>query len=237
MNDDDILLLETMDEKHWYGKNRNTLLYDLVAKHVKLDQKILEIGCGTGTILKDLSIKGFSVTGIEPTTTGFNACIEKNLNVQKKFLDEYYPEDKFDVILLFDVLEHIEDDLEALHHIHNYLLKDNAVLIMSVPSSPSLWSQLDVDVFHFRRYSFKSLSKKLKTANFEIQYWRRWVTLLYPIVFLHRKIINSGFKNENQKPNFFINSVLDKVLKLEGRISLRALPSVSMMIVATRKKD
>ena len=85
MNDDDILLLENMDEEHWYGKNRNTLLYDLVAKHVKLDQKILEIGCGTGTILKDLSIKGFSVTGIEPTTTGFNACIEKNLNVQKNF--------------------------------------------------------------------------------------------------------------------------------------------------------
>jgi SAM-dependent methyltransferase len=237
MNDDDVLMLENMDERHWYGKNRNILLNNLVLKHVKLDQEILEIGCGTGTILKNLKAHGYSVTGIEPTNTGFSSCIEKNLNVQNKYLNEYFPDSKYDAILLFDVLEHIENDLKALQHIHDHLLKSGGIIIIAVPSSPILWSQLDVDVFHFRRYTFRTMSKLLKNSNFEIKFYRGWVTLLYPIVFLHRKLINSGFKNENRKPHFFVNVFLDLILKLDSQISLKFFPSVSMMFVATRLDD
>ena len=235
MNDDDVLLLENMDEEHWYGKNRNSLLHKLVVKYVNLEQNILEIGCGTGTILNSLRMSGYNVTGLEPTLSGFKACSEKQLDVHNLYLEQYLPKYKFDAVLLFDVLEHIENHSAALKYIHMNLLAENGVVIIAVPSSPALWSQVDEDVFHFRRYTFRLMKELLNKSNFEITYWRRWVTVMYPLVFFHRKFVNSGFKNENQKPNFLANFILTLILKCENHINLKFLPSVSMMFVAKQK--
>ena len=237
MNDDDVALLENMDEEHWYGKNRNSLLHKLVLKHVDLTQNILEIGCGTGTILSSLQLNGYKVTGLEPTLSGFKACSEKHLNVYNLYVEQYLPKHKFDAVLLFDVLEHIEDHSGVIQHIYENLLAKNGVLIIAVPSSPALWSQVDEDVFHFRRYTFRLMKELLNKSNFEITYWRRWVTLMYPLVFFHRKFFNSGFKNENQKPNFLVNFILTLILKCEYHINLKFLPSVSMMFVAKQKRN
>ena len=237
MNEDDVLLLENMDEKHWYGKNRNSLLYKLVLKYINLDQKILEIGCGTGIILNSLQLKGYQVTGLEPTISGFTACIEKKLDVQNLYLEQYVPKNKFDAVLLFDVLEHIENDTDALRYINKNLLTDNGILLVAVPSSPALWSQVDKDVFHFRRYTFRLILELLDESGFEIKYWRRWITLIYPLVYFHRKVFNRGFKNENQKPHLLINMLLSLILKCENKINLKMLPSVSIMFVATPSKN
>ena len=236
MNDDDVLLLENMDESHWYGRNRNALLYDLVISNVGINQNILEIGCGTGTILSNLKLKGYTVTGIEPTTSGYNACVAKKLEVHNKYLEEYRSEIKFDCILLFDVLEHIEDDHSAILYIRDQLLAKNGKVIIAVPSSPALWSQVDLDVFHFRRYTFRSMANLLSSANLEVKFWRKWITVLYPLVFLHRKIFNSGYKNENQKPSVVANSFLSLILKFENKLNIKFLPSVSMMFIASRKE-
>jgi SAM-dependent methyltransferase len=75
---------------------------------------------------------------------------------------------KFDLIFSSNVLEHIEKDVEALLDLSKFL-KPEGLLVNYVPAFPILFSDLDVSVGHYRRYTKRELSSKLKEAGFEIQ--------------------------------------------------------------------
>ena len=70
---------------------------------------------------------------------------------------------------LFDVIEHIEDDLSFLQSIKG-LMKKGGLLYATVPSYSFLWSAEDVLAGHFRRYSIEEISNVLKSAGFEVQF-------------------------------------------------------------------
>ena len=70
---------------------------------------------------------------------------------------------------LFDVIEHIEDDLAFLQSINN-LIKKGGRLYATVPSYSFLWSEKDVLAGHFRRYNLEDISKVLESAGFQIEF-------------------------------------------------------------------
>jgi 2-polyprenyl-3-methyl-5-hydroxy-6-metoxy-1,4-benzoquinol methylase len=234
MKEEDVSLLENMDTGHWYGDNRNKILIEWICKNINKTQRILEIGTGTGNILSIIQLKGYSVEGIEPSISGYTASVEKGLKIENVSLENFKPTKKYDAVLAFDVLEHIENDRNALRYINEILLKPGGLLLLAVPADPRLWSQLDVDVLHYRRYTKKGLVKILNGEKFKIMKWRKWITLLYPLVYFHRKYVNSGYQKENQKPNVLINTTLDYIARLERKISLKFLPGVSLIVLAKK---
>ncbi|MFC1630590.1 methyltransferase domain-containing protein [Pseudomonadota bacterium] len=70
---------------------------------------------------------------------------------------------------LFDVIEHIEDDLSFLQSIHGLMVKSGH-LYATVPSYSFLWSAEDILAGHFRRYSLEEITNVLKAAGFEVQF-------------------------------------------------------------------
>jgi SAM-dependent methyltransferase len=78
---------------------------------------------------------------------------------------------KFDYVFTSNVLEHIQNDLAALQEIHTKL-NHQGKLAIYVPAFQFLFSNLDTQVGHYRRYSKKELEQKLIQAGFEIQTWR-----------------------------------------------------------------
>lgn len=150
-------------------KNKVALLNKEQAKG-----RLLDIGCGTGDFLSAAKNNGWSVTGIEPNE---NARTKANTKTNNNVFDilklEILPDDSFDVITLWHVLEHLPD-LETHVKVFRRLLKPNGTLIIAVPNHKSFdanyykdfWAAYDVPrhLWHFSQTSIKKLFQ-----NFQIE--------------------------------------------------------------------
>jgi 2-polyprenyl-3-methyl-5-hydroxy-6-metoxy-1,4-benzoquinol methylase len=107
----------------------------------KKEGRILDIGCGDGSLLKFMKELGWQTYGVD-----FNKASSRyardvlGLNVSSKRLEEAnYPEGFFDIIILFHVLEHLPDPLATLKKVH-LLLSENGFLLIEVPNFGSFES-------------------------------------------------------------------------------------------------
>ena len=91
----------------------------------------------------------------------------------------------FQVIGIFDVLEHIPDDNRILVDLWE-LLENGGTLLLTVPANPSLWSYFDELAGHCRRYEAADLRSKLEKAGFAIEYLTPYMATLSPLMWLSR---------------------------------------------------
>tara|TARA_Y100000591_G_C21817177_1_gene691429 strand:+ start:1216 stop:1788 length:573 start_codon:yes stop_codon:yes gene_type:complete len=118
---------------------------------------------------------------------------------------------KYDLIVMLDVLEHIDNTELFLNKI-NDILADNGSLIISVPAYQKLFSKHDIEMHHFRRYSMKLLRSHLKNS-FRIIKACRYNSFLLPL----RAIQIIFFKNVNSDvgTSNFLNSIFKKIINIE----------------------
>lgn len=163
--------LESMSQAVWY--NQWTL--KKFAKFLKGD--ILEVGCGIGNFTYSLTNYGKvwafdkSKEYVEETKKRVNGQAKIGLGdieSGKYFFDEK----KFDVAICLNVLEHIKDDKRALRNLHN-LLKSKGILILLVPSHPTLLGEIDKTIGHFRRYDLEDLVSLLNSLGFKVIFKKR----------------------------------------------------------------
>jgi SAM-dependent methyltransferase len=102
---------------------------------------------------------------------------------------------------LFDVVEHISNDLCFLKTI-NFYMRPGGFLFITVPAYNILWSKEDVDAGHFRRYTLYELKKTLNKAGFKIEYATYIFSFLILPIFLFRTIPDF-FKFLNRKKSVF----------------------------------
>lgn len=128
--------------------------------------KALEIGCGTGVMLVELKKRGWAVTGIERTeSVAAYARDNFGLNVLSCGLEALPKEERFDLVILFNALEHMKDPLTVLREC-SARLRPNGQLLISVPNFDSYqarfeskWLHLDVPrhLFHFTPVSMVNI--------------------------------------------------------------------------------
>jgi SAM-dependent methyltransferase len=109
-----------------------------------------------------------------------------------------YAGEKFDLICLFDVMEHVKDDVKTASVLRERL-NDGGCLLITVPAGPALWSYHDVENQHFRRYTKKNLRELLGGAGFVVERVSYFNTFLYPAVYLARRIRGGGRKEKSEK--------------------------------------
>src|SRR3989344_5425078 len=156
------------------------VILSIINKYLKGTKKVLDIGCGAGTIDFYLANKGHNITGVDISDKAIESCIQtaKNLglkNVEFKQVD--FPKETiggtFDFIICSEVIEHLENDALALKKIVK-LLKKGGILILSTPSIDAplhkwgLTKEFDKKVGHLRRYNIKELQQMVTKAGFKI---------------------------------------------------------------------
>lgn len=234
-----------IQSKHWWFRAKKDIIFDVIAQlnlSTKLD--ILDVGCGSGLMLLDLSKIG-KVYGMDSSVEGLQFCKEiYSGRLELCHLPENVPysNNSFDLITMLDVLEHIDDDLNSLVSVRN-LLKRGGILILTVPANMSLWSNFDVINHHKRRYEFKELTDIVEKSGFKVMKISYYNSFLYPLVIFKRKINNIfNLKSDDLKiPPKFINNILFNIFKSEKYI-LRNMrmsfgTSLIMICINDRKSE
>jgi len=144
---------------------------------------VLDIGCGSGALSAELHKSGRTVTS-QDASERMVAMAKMHLErqgfpateVRLGTVDSIEERATFDGIVALDVIEHIEDDLEAVTRLRE-ALKPQGALVLSVPALTWLYGPKDVAVGHFRRYDKPALTTLLERAGFRVETCRYWNAL------------------------------------------------------------
>ena len=153
-------------EHNWFNHMRLKLVQHVLSKHLQTDRSLLDFGCGKGIQLAQLKKLHPSINyaGYEPYLTSKQADHSIPL-----FRDlDALAGRQFHFITALDVIEHIEDDLQALQQIH-HLLATDGILIVHVPAYMHLWCPTDDFFGHYRRYTKQSLMAVMRKAEFKVK--------------------------------------------------------------------
>lgn len=227
-------VLEKAETYHFWFQNRCAKICCIFDDFVPKKSRILEIGGGTGFIAEKMLEQGYSIEMGEVHSNGLNYAKKKGIKKLYQF-DLFHPpfEEEFDVICLFDVLEHLSDDQLALTCIKK-MLKPAGMLILTVPAHSWLWSHEDVIAGHKRRYTKDHLETLFQRVGMESLHNRYFFSAILPFLFL-RKLSkkNSTFEI---KLNVFLNKFCDFLTQSEFYLD-RLLPNVaggSLLAVAQK---
>ena len=146
--------------------NYNRYLLDLIRSHAGNAKRVIDFGAGSGTFAGPISQLGFEVTAVE-LDDGLRAHLAKQgLRVAASTAD--LPAQSFDYAYTFNVLEHIPDDVEALRGLRAKLAP-GARLLVYVPAFQVLYTSMDANVGHVRRYSRDTLVRNVSAAGFAVE--------------------------------------------------------------------
>jgi SAM-dependent methyltransferase len=233
-----------IDARHWWFAARRQIIAALIADKVRpqAGARILEVGCGTGANLELLSRFG-SVEAIEPDAEARAfAAARSGLAVRGGTLPGgvELADGRYDLITLFDVLEHIPDDRGALQELARKTAPGGKLLI-TVPAMPSLWSGHDVAHHHQRRYTARSLRKTLDAGGFRPLHLTHFNSLLFPLIVAARAWgkVQGREGGDDAIPSAVINRLLRDLFASERHLVSRlSIPfGVSLAVVAERKAE
>ena len=229
------------EKYHWWFKARREILDSYLSNfNLPENANILEIGCGTGGNIPILQQYG-TVKAIEMDVFAIEYAKNTGAEIRQGHLPNNFPYDgKFDLICMFDVLEHIEKDNETLKVIKDYL-KPNGKLFITVPAYQWLYGSHDKLLHHKRRYSKRDLVQKLNTNKFDIVKLSFFNTLLFPFVIIARilDMINpSNTSTGYGTPNKILNSIFYSVFRSEKKIlKIMRFPfGTSLIVLAGHSK-
>ncbi|MEI0479149.1 class I SAM-dependent methyltransferase [Brachyspira pulli] len=234
MEDKAYQLYDDLEENNLWFKARIELISDIIIRNVKNydSLKLLDIGCGSGYFLSEISKYIPNSIGIEKhkyNIEKFNNILE--LDLFESDLSNY----KFDIITFLDVLEHMEYESNFLDKVKLMMNKD-ATILLTVPAYQWLYGYADELYHHYRRYNSKTLRKLLEENGFEIKKITYFNCILFPLFVL----IRTKDKILKKKEVFYgkkgiLNHIVYNIFKLEKyMIRLFSLPFGSSVLVVCK---
>jgi SAM-dependent methyltransferase len=214
-----------LEDKLWWVKGKKTIIrwhINKIINKISKVETIVDIGCGSGSNLDVLAEFG-KVIGVEPS------CVLSERSRSRGVAHEIYEFPvwgldlvrSIDLFTMFDVLEHIEDDVDFLKKIKQSG-SDNHLLLLSVPACPFLFGEHDKLLSHHRRYSRKMLNDCLVSSGYRLLSIRSYMFFMFPGVFAVRLVDKTkaqlGLNRESvalSNVHLLVNSFLSHVIELE----------------------
>lgn len=236
--------LKTLQDRHWWFEGRRQVLAALIENFLPRTENpgILEAGCGYGGNLPLLQQFGHVECFEFDDAARAHASSLLGRPVAFGHLPDQpgFPDRRFDLIAMLDVLEHIEDDASSLTSLRN-LLGEGGRIVITVPAMPWLWSRHDELHHHKRRYTKKTLQVVLGQAGLRTVACGYFNSLLFPLAvgqrFAQRLI--AAERPLDAMPPAFVNDLLLTVFSMERRlIGKVAMPAgLSLFAVAEKPGD
>jgi SAM-dependent methyltransferase len=213
--------------RHWWWRAREDAVIDVLRTYQLPGGfgKILDIGCGDGLLFDRLRDFG-EVEGIEPDplTIAEDSPHRSRIHVCH-FDDSFQSAKKYGLILMLDVLEHLQDPAAAVRKVEGFLAP-KGFFLATVPAFQLLWTGHDVINHHFRRYRKEALAALVRDAGLQVcaeKYWFHW---LFPAK-LASRVLEYGFRVRPRNPSI-PPRVLNRLLYLFSRLEYRTFHAMAV---------
>ena len=225
----EIARLAELEDKHWWYAERR----DMLARRVRglTPGFALDVGAAAGGNTRVLRDHGWTSCAVEYSAGGAEVAAARGLSVVRGDATSLpVRTESVDLVVAYDVLEHIPADKSAVAEIFR-ALRPGGTFLVAVPCDPKLWSAHDEAVDHVRRYTRQTLGDLLRGAGFTVEPMTSWNVLMRPLVSLRRRS-KSGSDLEHVPR--LLNAALGFVIRLERYLPLRRLPGVTLFVTARR---
>ena len=228
---------------HFWVRRRFAVLERLTGEMIPAAKELAEIGCGHGLLQRQIEDRfGKDVAGFDLN----DYALKKNVSRSSKVCcydicqQELSLRERFDIIFLFDVLEHLEEEKRFLQAVL-FHLAPGGKLVINVPAGKWAFSAYDKAAGHVRRYSKKTLAETANRNGLELAEWTYWGFPLIPTLAVRKlwlagkqdqsKIISMGFASGST----VVNGLLGFVSRCE--LLPQKLMGTSLMAVFQKQAD
>jgi len=228
------------EEQHWWYRGLRKISLQSIKKYSSASKlKVLDVGCGTGILLKILS-KDHDVSGIDYSEDAISFCKLRGLESVKQasINDLPFDNESFDLVTCMDVLYHKGVDVKkALSEIYR-VLRPVGLFAINLPAFNFLYSSHDRAIETARRFTKKEVKQLLQESSFTILKLTYWDFFLFPVVATTRLIRKKSDKETSdiKVPTKIINELLYFILSTEANlIRFTSLPWGTSVFAVAQK--
>lgn len=228
-----------LENEHWWFVARRSLTLQLLERFGTAGGRLLDLGCGTGAVLQELTARGRAV-GIDSSPLALSLSRQRGLQGLIRGDAQAMPfrSESFDAVVSLDLFEHLPSDRAGIAEAFR-VLRPGGILVLAVPAMESLWGPHDVALMHHRRYSRAEIVVLLKASGFGIRRASYSLFFLYPLVrwvrLLERRRGGQPRSSLKPVPNR-INRALIALQRFEAAILGRVdLPWGSSVVVVAER--
>lgn len=189
--------LYRLEDEHWWFRGRRAVIRSLL-RHTPSSgpRRILDAGCGTGRNLVELAEFG-QASGVDGSQQAVDYCLERGLErVQRAPLESLpYESESFDLVLLADVIEHVDDDVAVLKELRR-VTKPHGAIVITTPAYRWLWSHQDESHHHRRRYTRGGLAERALESGWSPSLGTYFNSILLLPIAIARKLLRRWIPDE-----------------------------------------
>jgi SAM-dependent methyltransferase len=244
MNADEYANMEQMEGAHWYyaGKRDFARGWLLRVGPPRAADLLLDCGAGTGRFAQEMEshCRVLVLDDHEEALRFLRSRFRPDQILSLAGDRVPLPDASLDYVTALDVLEHTPDDRAVADGFHR-LLKPGGVALVTVPASMALWSDWDVALHHFRRYSRPQLKALFPAPEWELLHVNYTNVVVYPAVWLVRKWRNwfphrkDQARSEDQLPPSWLNALLRWLFVRPATWRVPFPFGVSLLLVARKR--
>ena len=204
---------DVANSDHFWIRRRFEVMKGLADSLLRNSQRVGEIGCGNGLVQRDIEdYYGTPVAGFELNELALQKNVSRISPLYCYDIHQRNPHFRqgFDLLVLFDVLEHIEDEAEFLQSVR-FHLAESGTLLINVPAHQFFYSDYDRAAGHVRRYSLSQLEKVAEQNGFKARAFTYWGLPLVPLLVLRKAMSmqrsngKAGFDSRGQTMNALLS--------------------------------
>ena len=215
-------LLFAVKDGHFWFAHRRLAIREAARRCLPgaASARVLDLGCGDGEVLAELS-RHFQAVGLDPRVNDLSLARHRGVTRLVAARGDSPPFARcFDLVGLFDVVEHVADDAGLLRRAAE-LVVPGGFLLLTVPADPRLWGKFDRYAGHYRRYTKRALQDLLRDAALEQARILPLFRILWPLariqILLGRQKDVADPEREYRVPGIW-NALLRGSLAVERRL-------------------
>ncbi|HEU6450447.1 MAG TPA: class I SAM-dependent methyltransferase [Gemmatimonadaceae bacterium] len=208
-----------VESRHWWFAARREIVLGIIRRLAPDGACLLDVGCGTGYFL-ERARDHYSTAGVDPSPIAMAMCAGRKLTgVRSGSATDLssFGDERFDIVTLLDVIEHVDDDVCAIRSAAS-VLRPGGRVVVTVPAFQFLWTAHDDINHHRRRYTRHRLGAVLGAGGFRVEQLSYFNCYLFPLALVERlgkRILRLDGGADLSLPPARVNALLQRIFRSE----------------------
>ncbi len=218
-----------VESSHWWFSSKRALFLALLESRLgAAPLRILDAGCGSGAVAAEFGRFG-PVVAMDRSLEALHLARSRGITtlVNADAASFPFPKDSFDLVLAFDVIEHIDDDAAFVSSLAG-VLKPGGALAVHVPAWPFMWSRHDEILEHKRRYTLQSLRSLVQESGLVLEHIGWSTCSVFPAAAALRTLRRLSGREPESADLGVVAAPINSLLAMVGRCEARIAASVGL---------